>query len=285
MTRLTNYAINRFSSCELIRNFQVSQLGEKDVSILSVFNTELQIGTRTKSQLFVYRREGKGRNSPIEICYDDDELRDAIKVPQGNVLYTTTDNKLVIKLNTKKVIYPQIEFPSTFSVSEEKIYLAANDGVYLSTDSGETWNRIVDIAEGWNCKHAIEVDDNIWTLEHKGNVYQICVHSMERTADSLPSRMTSKTTIKVETTSKEQIKLSNHSRLAYDGHASVFLNNFENSTVHVFSVNGQYCKKVISAENIPGFEGPLRMKIDYKNQLLYVSQTKGKVGVFQLKYD
>ena len=260
-------------------------MGEKDVSILSVFNEELQIGTRTKSQLFVYSREGKGHISSIEICYDDDELRDAIKIPQGNVLYTTTDNKLVIKLNTNKEIFPEIKIPSTFSVSGEKIYLAANHGVYLSTDSGETWNRIVDITKGWNCKHAIEVDDNIWTLEKKGSVYQICVHSMERTADSLPSRITSKTTIKVETANKEQIKLSNHSRLAYDGHASIFLNDFEKSAVHMFSVNGQYCKKVISAENIPGFERPLRMSVDYKNQLLYVSQTKGKVGVFQLKYD
>jgi hypothetical protein len=72
------------------------------------------------------------------------------------------------------------------------------------------------------------------------------------------------------------------SRLAYDGRTSIFLSDYKNKAVHVWSVNGQYDHQLLSSVDFTG--KPSFLTVDEQRRLMYVAQSDSTIKVFKLRY-
>ena len=273
------------TSSQLLQNFAVDQLKDRCVNILSVFNDKLLVSSAGLSQLFIYSREG--RHLSTIITSDNDKLCDATWTPRSNIVYTTRHNKVVVMSEFGKFIttLTQMTSPRCLSVSNDVIiYLADYEtGVFQSTNDGVSWSLVFKSTDGWHCWQVIKVtndhSDDFWTLEHSdNNNWHLRVYSVDRRRSD--GNVTWRD-INVTTTDGKHIVLSN-SRLSYDGNMNIFLNDYNNTAVHVLSVNGQYHCQLLSSNHF--MSKPLRLAVDKERQLLYVGQHKGVVGVFKLTY-
>ena len=275
------------TSSQLLQNINVDQLKGWIVDILSVFNDKLLVSGSDLSQLFIYCREGR-HLLPIT-TNDNDKLRDATWTPRGNIVYTTYySNKVVVMSESGKVIttHTQMTSPGLLSVSyDDIIYLAdSKTGVYQSTDDGVSWSLVFKSTDGWHFRQVIKVttdhSDDFWTLEQSDNFnYHLRVYSVDRRRSD--GNVTWRD-INFPTTDGKHIDLPWYSRLSYDGNMNIFLSDCENKAVHVLSVNSQYHCQLLSSHHIKNL--PRRLAVDKERQLLYVGQTRGVVGVFELTY-
>jgi hypothetical protein len=78
----------------------------------------------------------------------------------------------------------------------------------------------------------------------------------------------------------------NYAKLAYDGHTNVFVASPCGKAVHVWSVSGQYVCELLSSQQFENNNAAfVSVATDPRgNHMIYVGQTKGKVGVFELEY-
>ena len=275
------------TSSQLLQNFTIDQLKGSYVSILSVFTDKLLVGCDDLSQLFIYSREG--RHLLTITTNNNGELCDATWTPRGNIVYTTCNsNKVVVMSESGKVIatHTQMTEPQRFIVSNDNIiYLVDSEtGVYQSTDDNVSWSLVFKPIEGWHCRQVIKVttdySDDFWTLEESGYAnYHLRVYSVDRRRSD--GNVTWRD-INVPTTDGKHINLSWYSSLSYDGNMNIFLSDYYNKAVHVFSVNGEYHCQLLSSYHIKN--KPHRLAVDKERQLLYVGQVQGVVGVFKLKY-
>ena len=60
--------------------------------------------------------------------------------------------------------------------------------------------------------------------------------------------------------------------LLYDGNTDIFLSDFNNKAVRVFSVNGQYNYQLLSSRHITN--SPCILAIDKQSQLLHVRRAR-----------
>ena len=151
--------------------------------------------------------------------------------------------------------------PLCFSVSNDDIiYLADSEiGAYQSNDDGITWNLVFKSINEWHCEQVIKVTTDLshdfWTLESR--IHYSYHHFQIHVYSAVKARFGSNVTcrdINVLITDGRQLDLSTYSRLSYDGNMHIFVSEFKNEAVHVFSVTGHYQYHLLSArhlQNIP----------------------------------
>lgn len=72
-------------------------------------------------------------------------------------------------------------------------------------------------------------------------------------------------------------------RLAYDGYTNVFVTDVYNKAVHMWTVSGQYVCQPVSSQQL--VKEPQRVAVDSQlGHVLYVGQSDGTIGVFDLIY-
>ena len=293
------------TSSQLLFNFTFSR---KNLNILSVLNNKILVGFAGDITHLLVITESLDR-SFIQINEDERPL-DAIWTPHGNIACATINNadlsvKVVVMSESGKVIVTHNEMKNAghFSVSnDEKIYFADSlTGVYMSTDDGINWSIILKPPAEYSILQAIKVTshntDDYWLLSQEiGFEGQAFLHIVNRThTDGVSERnliqfaegkirsesnVTWKN-INVATTDGTKIELLN-SMLVSDGNMNIFLNEFENQTIHVLLANGQYHCQLLSTLDTD--EQMKRIALNRKRQLLYVGQTNGIVKVYKLKY-
>ena len=256
------------------------------VDILSLFKDKLLVSSSYLSQLIICSREGHHRLTIA--TNDNDKLRDATWTPQGNIVYTTYSNKVVVISESGKInsTHTHMKVPWHLSVSnDDVIYLvdlaSYYGGVYQSTNEGVSWSLVFKSLYGWNCEQLIKVatksSDVFWTWESNGINKHLHVYNVY--GRSFDGNMTWRDIF--PTTDGKHIDLS-HSSLSYDGNMNIFLSDQNNQAIHVLSVNGQYRYQLLSSHQIKN--KPWRLAVDKERQLLYIGQTGRVVGVFKLIY-
>ena len=74
------------------------------------------------------------------------------------------------------------------------------------------------------------------------------------------------------------------SKLSYDGNNYIFLNDYNNKTIYVLSVNGQYYCQLLSPEDIDD-RHPMASMVETKHQQIFVELKPMFVQVFKLTYN
>ena len=276
------------TSTQLLLNFKIDQFENwRPVSILSVFNDKILVSCQYNfSQLFIYNNVGLYL-STITIN-DSDKLWDAVWIPCGNIVYTTAYSKKVVVMSEfGKIIttHTHMKYPRCLSVSiDDTIYLTDwKTGIYQSTDGGVSWSVIINTFGEWHCQNVINVitDDSFdfWVLGWNNNYkWHLRVYSVNsRYSDS---NVTFRD-INVTTADGQNIDMA-ASSLSYDGNMNIFLNDYDNKAVHMFSVISQNHRQVLLLNHIK--HEPCMLAIDKRRQLLYVGQEMSFIEVFKLSY-
>ena len=272
------------TSAEILFHITINQLSETHVYILSVLSDTLLVGHYNLSELYIYNWDG----TQISTISVSEELWDASWTPGGDIVYTTSkfnSGKVVLIKKSGSLIksYPMIQ-PRCLTVLNNDIYLADSaTGVYQSKDDGVSWDLVIQSCGGWHCWQVIKVtsadSDDYWTLErHDDNSWHIRVYYVNR------KRADCNVTWKdLSSISADSISLS-WSRLAFDGISNnIFLSDFKNCSIHVFSVDGQYLKQLPLSKQI--YYQPYRLTMDKDYPYLYVGQYRGIVDVFKITYE
>ena len=264
-------------SCQLLHSFVVDQLKSKPVNLLSSFNNKLLVSRKKSSKLFIYSQEG---------CYlstitidTNDKLHDAMWTPRGNIVYTTYSFKVVVILESGKVMNcTSLSKPSRLHISNDDIiYVAdADNGVYQTTNEGVSWSLTFKSPIGWKCYEVIKItsehSDDFWSKGIKDTKWQIYIHSVNR--EGVDGSVTQSA---INLPEDQKIQLEG-SRLSYDNNMNIFVSDKDNNAVHMFSKNNQY--QVLLSDQI---KHPYKVHVDKDSQLLYVGE-HGVVKVFQLIY-
>ena len=171
-----------------------------------------------------------------------------------------------------------ISQPRRLHVSKNDIiYLSAADAVYQTTNEGVSWSLTFKSPKGWKCFEVIKIttdhSDEFWLIGKKNYKWQVCVYNMK---NKLFDDMVKWSEVNLPTPNGQQIQL-NFSRLSYDSNMNIFLSDYDNNAIHVFSVKNQQYLQLLSAQ----LEKPCSLQVDNANELLYVGELAGVVKVFQ----
>ena len=208
------------------------------VGILSVFNNKILISKMKQSKLHIYSQEGHYMST---ITLDtDDEVYDAIWTPRGNIVYTTWSGKVVVILESGKVMTStSMPDPRRLHVSNDDIiYVAdADNGVYQTTDEGVSWSLTFESPIGWKCYEVIKItsehSDDFWSKGKENNDWKIYIYSVNRKSCNGNVKRSD-----VNLNKNQQIQFE-FSRLSYDNCMNIFLSDFYNAVL-VLSRNNQY---------------------------------------------
>jgi hypothetical protein len=208
------------------------------------------------------------------------------------ILCTTARNYaiLVISLSGDVIAQTKNLYPLYLSVStDEVIYLTTFDGVYQSSDNGLSWCLLIKSQnQAWQYQHAIKVSidsytDDIWTLISDGSFYwRLRIYTINSSLSLNMTRCNVKDLIVtwrdvVAPTSAE----NTFARPVYDGYANVLIADRLKRAVHVWSVTGQYDRRLLSSSGITSLDV---VALDKLRHVMYVGQLKGIVAVFNLTY-
>ena len=236
------------------------------------------------TELYIYNWDG----TQISTVKVGNELWDASWTPGGNIMYTTCKfNCGRVVLITKSGSFLKscpMKQPRCLTVLNNDVYLADSaTGVYQSKDDGNTWDQVIQSCGGWHCWQVIKVttvdSDDYWTLEkHDDDSWHIRVYYVNR------KRADCNVTWKnLSSINAENVSLS-WSRLAFDGISNnIFLSDYDNCLIHVFSVDGQYLKQLPLSKQI--YYQPYRLTMDKDYPYLYVGQCHGIVDVLKITYE
>ena len=274
------------TSSQLLHNFTINQLKDNSISILSVSSDKFLVSRQEFSQLFIYSSEGHHLSTITTNV--NDKLCDATWTPHGNIMYTKwKSNKIVIISDSGEVITTPLKKmtkPLYISVSNDNIIYVADweTGVYQSIDDGASWSLVFKSTDGWHCYQVVKVtidhSDDFWTLEESDTNEHLRVYNVDRRRSD--GNVTWRD-VNVPTTGGKHISLS-HSCLLYDGKVNIFLSDYHNKAVHVFTVNGQHHCQLLSSHHF--VNNPRSLALDKERQLLYVGQSGQLAGVFKLTY-
>jgi hypothetical protein len=180
---------------------------------------------------------------------------DAVWTRRGNIVYSEWRKGKVVTMSQSGDVIQQtnVSQPSYLSVSTDGvIYLISEyTSVYQSTDDGLTWSRMFNVTDGWQCWQVIKVStdsntDVLWTLVvRSAEDWRLRVYTVDKrraVGDNVTWR-------DVTLPSHVTVDLS-YSRLAYDGHTSIFVTDKSNRAVHVWSVSGQYDRQLVSPQQL-----------------------------------
>jgi hypothetical protein len=264
---------------------------ECSVFILSVSSEDhFLYGQLGDQQLYIYSVEHRHLKS-ISLL-DDDILGDAAWTPLGHIVYAADNNEKVVVMTRNGEFVTQINnlAPSRFYISPDDVIYLANfeRGVYQSTDDGVTWSHVLEVAADWKCVQVIKVSSEInmntfWTVEtfyEDDNNWRLRMYTVDKRQDS-------NNVIWRDITLPSHVDIDlRYAKLAYDGHTNIFVTDTGNKVVHVWSVSGQYVCNLLSSQQFAKNDTkPIRVAVDTRgNHTIYVGQTKGIVGMFELEY-
>ena len=264
---------------ELLFNFTVDELKPCGIT-LSVFKDKVLFSCPNRQKFVVYSLDGRFKSS-IAV---KDFFHSVMWTPQGNIIYTTSNQKVVIMSAETKETLTSIE-GFYFSVSYDSIIYLNNEGcLYQSADEGVSWTFVLKPSLGLDCvydmvKVTSPKNDDFWFRECNYTHCFLRVYSVDK-------RISSRLLVTWRDISQfcnsidyENLKFA---RLLYDGTANIYL-RLGNGSIYVHSVNGQYQGLLQSSYRIINMMWS--MSTDQQRQLLYVGQSDGEslVGVFKFK--
>ena len=232
-------------------------------------------------------------------------LVDAMWTPRGHILYTTFDKNretgLVSRMvtsagntsDTSAIANQTNNNPSRpyfFSVFSDKyIYLADPfSGIYQSNDDGSSWLSIINATGKWRILHIIRVGgsgENYWTWEFntETHILRVGMYSLDaNNNNSIKNNIGLKEVI-IQFAYDITFSELHGSMLSYDGNEHIFVSDYQNKTVHVYSINGQYHCRLLSPGDINDYH-PTTLMVDPQRQQLYVVLKDLFVKVFKLAY-
>ena len=289
-------------SAELLFSFTASQLTNYFVQIISAFNELLLVSRVRSSQLFILSWDGRYlSNITID---DNDSLVDAIWTPRRNIAYTSlhfNGNGRVVVMTAfgKGILNSQspLACPLWLSAFNDTVYLVDCTGrVRHSPDDGVSWILLFEPIDEWHCRKlaisSTDLTNDLWMLESRNPtdnerdrvnllLGNLRIHSFNKTLQYNRYLSSRKVTFN-STAGSKQIDLT-FSDLTHDGGLTIFLSDYHNKTIHLFSINGQYHRQLLSSTHIRSM--PTRIVVDSERRLMYVAQYDGLVSVFSLSYD
>ena len=276
----TNTNVESKEDSILVSHLERSKYG---IAILSLFSDDLLVSSWQADNLFVYHVNGYHVNT-VRV---HNKLCDAVYTTKGDIVYTSTDHRLVILSNqaSAPIVRDDFTYPQYLSTSSDgTIYLADwKDGAYESTDGGFHWNHLFNIDDGYRCWQLIKVQTEqgnaFWSLELKGEIKRLRYCFLNRTGIKLDRRNLEWRDVDLRISHSKFIDLQN-SRMAFDDDKRVFINDFNNNAVHVFLTNGQYERQLLSEKH--GIKKPCRLAYDRRYQRLYVGQQRGEIKLYHI---
>ncbi len=118
--------------------------------------------------------------------------------------------------------------------------------------------------------------DVFWTAEYTSELCRLRVYTIDK-------RQAGNNVTWRDVTVPSNVNVDLTNNLAYDGHTNIFMKDFVNNAVHVWSVSGQYERQLLVSHVT---NQPHRVAVDsQRGNVMYVDQTKGTVSVFELTYE
>ena len=256
------------------------------VDIISFHDDNILISDYLSNELFVYSNEG----SYVKTLTVPGKMRDAVWLPGGNIICTTCNNRIVMTITQSSDVINETQMtnPNRLTMSSNGCtYLADSEsGVYETLDGGSTWKLLFKMPDyRWHCWQVIKVSsqddgDAFWALESNNGTCRLREYRLSSSTDkrSSASQLTWRD---INTSTSPGVDIDLHyGRLAYDEQTNVFLSDFSNSTVHVFSTSGEHQRQLLSVMH--GLDGPRAIIYDSRRKILCVGQRKGEVKQFSL---
>ena len=284
-------------SARLLFNFTAGQLLEKaKISVLSVYEDTLLVGSKLHVQFYTYHKEGRHLSSLIvNSC---NTLWDAVWTTHGNILctkYNAISKRyrfiLVILLKSGNVNYTtlanQLTEPRYRRVTDDVVFNLAYSlpDEFESTDNSVSCALIFKVTNnGSACWQVLKIttgnSDNFWTIERiSSQNFRLRVYSVD---NRRPDGNVTWRNINATPKDGKRINLV-ASSLSYDGSMNIFLSDLYNKAIHVYLMNGQYHCQLLSASNLNN--KPYKLTVDKKRKLLYVGQDNNLIEVFSLAYE
>jgi hypothetical protein len=240
---------------------------------LSKSGNKIVCGTYNTNQIRIYDATSKTRlaalsTSANHVC--------GVVATNGNIVCSLADNNVEIMMQNGTVILksPMTSPRGMFLTADGDIIMAAGSSILKSVDDGCTWKEKLQSPEPntqlWNVvltKH--EDRESYWVLEVVNNVWQLSEYFVDisgqvtrRLVDATAGRFTQ------------------HGRLAYDGEDSVYITDYSNHCVHVYSVSKSVyrCKLAITTTYA------MSIFYDRETALLFVDQSHQKACVDVYKF-
>jgi hypothetical protein len=260
---------------------------------------QLLVGRCHDRQLHIYSAGGNYVTS-VKLL-DGHTLTDAVWTRRCNIVYTGSDSNKVVLLTQRGNVISQttISCPYRLSISTDgAIYLTVTDcstgvvytncsaGVYQSTDDGVTWCHVFKVADGWEFWQIVKVSSDsttqvFWTVDTciaDSRKWILRVYTVDK------RRVGNNIITSHDITLPGHVTISlQYSKLTFDGHTNVFITDFENKAVHMWSVSDrQYVCQPVSPQQL--VSSPRCIAVDsQRGHVMYVGLNCSTVGVFELK--
>lgn len=263
--------------------------------MVSVRNELLLTGIKQTNQLYVYNSSGHLQYNIT--LPNQDTFWDVTWTPSGLIAYTTYSAITVILVtpNASSVVVSSRKFDEVYhlTTATASMYLVDyKTGLYQSFDDGLTWYASrISLDSGWKTLHIAKVPryigrgdccndtDNklLWSIEQakqgQETVHRLSIYALNSSnVADFRCDVTLPTGVKVNPSAVS---------LTYAGGCNIWLTDRLSKAVHLLKINGTYKQQLLSADNFPDTE-PYIAAIDVTNNLLYVGQTKGMIGVFEI---
>ena len=236
---------------------------------VSLYQDKLLIGIINDRHLHVFQTN-KNYVSSIRVSH---KFFCAKWTHHGNILYVSNARGgLACLVSQSGQILKQHNTAGLTSINvvHGVIYLTAEKGFYISTDGGYTLilqNNFLKNKTLWKViKVVTDRCELLWTIEEddKLHLYSVVpISSMnalkEHMIQSLPPTLS-------------KLEHSGMCDIAYDGRTNIFLTDFKNSKIHVFSVTGHYIGQLL--DDIPGV---CCLAVDEVHELVYVANWNNKI--------
>ena len=266
-------------------SFCADQLNSTAISILSVVQDKILVGSHSSNTLFIYNQHGV-RLQTINLI---DKLHDAVWTTSGNIIYTIFGSRQVVTRSLTNEVSNRTSLgrPLFLSISyDDIVYLADKErGIYESTNDGFGWSHILQSAHGWDCMYAIRVisanDISYWTLEantsypnsHVLHIYNV-VDDNKQLNDSMSRRKVNVPIIDTNTADSLEWSFLLH----INESPVVLISDMFSGTVHALLTTGQYYGQILSDPNI---NYPHRIAAE-KSHVFYVGDIGGTIRKYEI---
>ena len=203
---------------------------------------------------------------------------------KDNFVSVSDNKKILITSMTGKLIKTILILGSIhISITKNGVLYLANvrHGVYQSTDNGFTWELVFKTVE--RCNHVIKVEH---TLAKNSNVFWILEYNEEFPSlriYTIDHNSTAKKVSWVQVTLPETIQtdaLNSITDLLYDGYILLYITS--DHSIHLFNVNGEYCKRLLKLVDVKIYGAGL--VVDYDLKLIFIRQKRCEVTAYKLIY-
>ena len=197
------------------------------------------------------------------------------------------ENKKILITSMTGELIKTILIPGSFHISITKngvLYLAnVRYGVYQSTVNGFTWELVFKTVE--RCDRVIKVEHTLaknssvfWTLEYKEEFCSVQIYTIDHNS-------TARNVSWVHVTPPETMQtdaLNSIIDLLYDGCISIMMCIKSDHSIHLFNVDGEYCKRLLKLVDVKIYGAAF--VVDYDLKLIFIRQKRCEVTVYKLVY-